>query len=270
MPAHNSHKGDQAKFLREGGTVLSASEQALLGDRSGKHLLHLQCNGGQETLSIAKHHGVASVTGVDISDAAIEHARMLVDNIDLTIPASFIRSDLYDWFAQNDQTFDLIFVSTGSLTWLSDLEAWAQGVAAALASEGELILYDIHPLLNVLDWDLNIVGHYMGGQHYQYDGIGDYVGESEGALALGDQSTENVESFQNPYPSHEFMWGLSDIIGNLLHAGLRIRDFHEYPYTEGYKPFGNMKRLSEQRWTMPDDAGQIPLMYHLIAAKSAS
>src|SRR5437667_7873726 len=50
--AHNSHKADQAKFFREGGQKLYEPEIELLGDLSGKSVLHLQCNAGQDTLSI--------------------------------------------------------------------------------------------------------------------------------------------------------------------------------------------------------------------------
>src|SRR6266851_1675404 len=60
--AHNSHKRDQAKFFREGGNKLFPEETALLGDLYGKSLLHLQCNSGQDTLSM-KQLGAASVTG---------------------------------------------------------------------------------------------------------------------------------------------------------------------------------------------------------------
>jgi hypothetical protein len=41
--AHNSHKLDQAGFLRRGGSTLFPEEVELLGDLSGMTLLHLQC-----------------------------------------------------------------------------------------------------------------------------------------------------------------------------------------------------------------------------------
>src|SRR4051794_14240468 len=94
--AHNSHKQDQAKFLREGGSTLYPEEIELLGDIAGRTLLHLQCNAGQDTLSLARLG--AQVTGVDISDTAIAFARQLSD--ESGIPGTFIRSDIYDWFAQ--------------------------------------------------------------------------------------------------------------------------------------------------------------------------
>jgi hypothetical protein len=50
--AHNSHKADQARFLREGNSKLEPEELALLGDLTGKSVVHLRCNSGQDTLSM--------------------------------------------------------------------------------------------------------------------------------------------------------------------------------------------------------------------------
>src|SRR5262245_52309366 len=84
--AHNSHKADQARFYREGGDTLSPEETALLGDVTGKSVVHLQCNSGQDTLSI-KRLGAKAVLGVDISDEAIGFAQRLA--ADSGIEASF-------------------------------------------------------------------------------------------------------------------------------------------------------------------------------------
>src|SRR5215471_19282234 len=90
--AHNSHKGDQAAFLRNGGSTLYPEEIEVLGDVRGLSVVHLQCNAGQDTLSIAQLGAV--MTGVDISDTAIDFARQLSQ--DSGIPATFVRSDVYD------------------------------------------------------------------------------------------------------------------------------------------------------------------------------
>ena len=47
--AHNSHKADQATFVREGYSHLCPEEAALLGDLTGLSVVHLQCNSGQDT-----------------------------------------------------------------------------------------------------------------------------------------------------------------------------------------------------------------------------
>ncbi len=49
MPAQNSHKRDQAAFLRAGGVSLFPEERELLGDLAGLSLAHLLCNDGQGT-----------------------------------------------------------------------------------------------------------------------------------------------------------------------------------------------------------------------------
>jgi len=73
--AHNSHKGDQAAFFRAGGSTLYPEEIDLLGDIAGLDLLHLQCNSGQDSLSLARLG--ANVTGVKGEDAG----RVLADRI---------------------------------------------------------------------------------------------------------------------------------------------------------------------------------------------
>src|SRR5260370_16611384 len=111
--AHNSHKGDQARFFREGGSTLHPEELELLGEVRGLALVHLLCNSGQDTLSIAAQLG-AVVTGVDISDEAIGFAQQL--SLDSGIPATFERADVFDWLEQareNHRQFDIVFSSYG-------------------------------------------------------------------------------------------------------------------------------------------------------------
>ena len=97
--AHNSHKKDQAAFLRAGGSTLFPEEIELLGPIDGFQLVHLQCNAGQDSLSLAALG--AEVTGVDISDEAINFARKL--STDSGISAHFVRADIYDWLAETKQ-----------------------------------------------------------------------------------------------------------------------------------------------------------------------
>ena len=108
--AHNSHKADQAAFFRAGGQKLGQPEVGLLGDLMGKSVLHLQCNAGQDTLSI-KQLGAASVTGVDISDEAIDFARNL--SAESGVVAEFHRADVYDWLAQaamRNERWDIVYL----------------------------------------------------------------------------------------------------------------------------------------------------------------
>ena len=54
---------------------LNSYEIKALGDVRGKSILHLQCHFGQDSLSWV--HLGANVTGIDISDEAIEIAKNL-------------------------------------------------------------------------------------------------------------------------------------------------------------------------------------------------
>src|SRR5205807_5965692 len=89
--AHNSHKRDQAAFLRGGGSTLFPEELELIGELSGRSLLHLGCNSGQDTLSLARLG--ARVTGIDISDEAIAFAERLSE--ESGIAGTFERADVY-------------------------------------------------------------------------------------------------------------------------------------------------------------------------------
>ena len=70
----NSQFYDVKGFL-EGKSSLKPIELGLLGDLRGKKVLHLQCHFGQDSLSLARMG--ADVTGIDLSDKAIEYARKL-------------------------------------------------------------------------------------------------------------------------------------------------------------------------------------------------
>ncbi|MDV6272526.1 hypothetical protein R3Q06_03330 [Rhodococcus erythropolis] len=91
--AHNSHKGNQAQFFRNGGSTLFPEGVALLGEIAGSSILHLQCNSGQDSLSLAALG--ANETGVDISDSAIDLARTL--STESGIAAKVERADVSAW-----------------------------------------------------------------------------------------------------------------------------------------------------------------------------
>jgi len=261
--AHNSHKGDQAAFFRAGGSTLFAEERGLLGDVAGETLLHLQCNCGQDSLSIASLLG-AIVTGVDISDEAIRFARQL--SRDSGIQASYVRADIYDFFATASERYDNIFSSYGVLCWLSDLAAWGRGIARLLNPGGRFILVDFHPALMMFDRDWRLKHNYMGGLAYELEsGVGDYVAWT-GATAEIDSLLPGICDFRNPCPGVEFQWGIAEVASALIDAGLRLSNIAEYNYCNGFKPMADMVDLGGRRYAMPAHLPQnTPLMFSLVA-----
>lgn len=267
--AHNSHKGDQATFFREGGNTLHAEESELLGDVSGKRVVHLQCNAGQDTLSIAQLG--ADVIGVDISDTAVAFARELSE--ESGVAAEFVREDVYDWLARSAGSgpqFDIAFSSYGAVVWLSDLRTWANDISSILRPSGRCVVVDFHPMSMCLndDWELQFAYSSFDGtaEHvYWENGIGDYVA-LQMKQAEPDAELPGVQDFVNPHPSYEFSWGLADILGAFLQAGMRITEVREYPYSNaGHIP--GLRLNQHGKWIPPERIPAIPLMYGIVAEK---
>ncbi len=260
--AHNSHKGDQAAFLeRKGTTTLFAEERALLGPVKGKSLLHLQCNSGQDSLSLVKLG--ARVTGVDISDEAVRFATQL--SADAGLPATFVRRDVIDYLARPKQKFDVVFASYGVVGWLDALAPWARGIARALQPGGAFVYVDFHPAAWVFDEKGQPAYPYRSaGKVVDTVGVGDYVAKSgPGLVPWGFES--GVRAFTNPHQTAQFAWGLSDILQSLLDAGLVLERFDEYPYANGCAIFGEMTMDAKRRFHLAPHYPQVPLMFGLRA-----
>ncbi len=256
--AHNSHKRDQGGFLAEGGSTLFPDERELLGDIVGKRIAHLQCNCGQDSLSLASLG--ADVTGVDISDAAIDVAQGLSETTG--IKCEFVRSDLFDWLESTDARFDIAFASYGCVGWLSDLARWARGIVRILNPGGRLVCIEFHPLV----WSLSKAG--LAGDSYfvsepisDSDGVSDYVGD---ALAPSGFDP-GVGEFQNTERAFSFQWTVASIIQSLIDAGMELDVIREYPHANGCELFEGMHRIEGNRYTVPQGMASIPLMLGLRA-----
>jgi SAM-dependent methyltransferase len=263
--AHNSHKGDQAAFLREGGSTLFPEEKELLGDLTGLEVLHLQCNSGQDTLGLVQLGG--AVTGVDISDEAIRFATAL--SADSGLPANFHRMDVYDYFtaaAEAGVQYDVIFASYGTICWLSDLEAWGRGIHTLMRPGGRFVFVEFHPFSMIFDEQWRFHYDYFPNGAVDSPGVSDYVALSGNGLALGEHQS-GIEDFVNPHPAHEFAWGVGDVITSLTQAGLAILRLDEYPYANGCALFEGMRDSGGRRMVPPEGMPSIPLMYRVLATK---
>lgn len=264
--AHNSHKGNQAAFFRGGGSTLFPEELQLLGPLAGRTLVHLQCNAGQDTLSLARLG--AEATGVDISDEAIEFARRL--SAESGMPATFERADVYAWLAdaaRAGRRFDLAFSSYGAVCWLTDLDAWARGIAGILAPGGRFVLVEFHPAAMMFDEDLRLRYPYSSSEPIEsQDGVNDYVALSGDGLIAGER-TEGVTDFRNPHRSYDFQWGVADVVQALIGAGLRIETLREWTYSNGCTPFRGMRAEPGRRFRTPEGYPDLPLMYGVSARR---
>lgn len=269
---HVTHRADLAQRLRDGETTLWTEERELLGDLTGRRVLHLQCNDGADTLGLAQLGGDA--LGVDISDVAVENARRL--SRESGIAARFERADVLDWLPAArtvGERFDVVFASYGALPWISDLGAWMRGAAGVLAPGGRFVLVEFHPLTYVFEEGWRIERSYFpapGGQRWE-EGVEDYVGYSaaDGAGSGEDGSGEAGEAaaargWSNPNPCVEFQWTLGDVLSAVAAAGLRIERFAEHGHSNFWRPFPDMRGDGAGRW-FPPAGRELPLMFSLAA-----
>src|SRR5919106_724700 len=265
--AHDSHRGDLSRLFSEGGTTLFQEELDLLGKLQGTSLVHLQCNSGGDSISLARLG--ATVTGVDLSDEAVSSARDLADKTGTRV--TFERADVYDWLqktSHKNRHFDVAFASYGVICWLPDLRDWARGIAGILNPGGRFVLVDFHPAADIFDRDWSQVNDYPSGGEplLLEEGVGDYVAASGGGLTPAG-FVEGVRDFQNPEDCYLFRWGLGEVVTALAEAGLRITALEEYRYANGERRFAGMRELPGKRLVPPEHMPAIPLMYGIRAEK---
>src|SRR5205085_9859662 len=142
--------------FKNGETVLTPIELNELTDVKGKSMLHLQCHFGMDSLDWEKRG--AEVTGVDLSDAAINEAVAL--NNELKLNAKFICSNVYDLKDHLDEKFDIVFTSYGTIGWLPDLDQWSGIVSHYLKPGGTFYIAEFHPVLWMFDDDFTYIKYY--------------------------------------------------------------------------------------------------------------
>ena len=156
--------------------------KATLGDLTKKRVLHLHSGAGGSSAELAEAGAV--VTALEASENALEYAReqwpsiLWIHGDAQALPAELRRG-----------RFDLVYSPEGTLWHVGDLDAWAAGVAAALDSRGELLVYETHPVALCVD----------GFQRWHYDYFADAF------------------------------WRLGKIVTTLVRAGFRIEALEEYP-----------------------------------------
>lgn len=236
--------------FRRGQSSLNEPELNLLGDLRGKSVLHLQCHFGQDTLSLARLG--AEVTGVDLADKAIENARAIA--AELSIPSTFICSDIYELPQHLDRPFDVVFTSYGTIGWLPDLGKWAAVVARFLKPGGQFVMVDFHPVVWMFDNDFKEVG-------YRY-----FKSEAIIETEMGTYADPNA-----PVEVTSVSWNhsLSEILNSLIQHGLEIRSFDEFDYSP-YNCFRETVEVAPKMFRIRHLGDKIPMMYAIDAVKKAN
>jgi len=205
---HINHPEYRTEEVINGGSSLKQIELEALGNVTGRHLLHLQCQFGLDTLSWMRQGAV--VTGVDISDVSIRSANEIKVKAGLE-KAEFIRCDVLDLIGVIDKKYDIVFQSYGTHIWISDIYKWAQVVAHYLKPGGTFFIVDGHPFEVLF---LNPPLDYFSTEPERTPHAPDYCNRDYHIKG------EMVE-WQHP---------LSKIINALIKAGLIIEHVGEYNF----------------------------------------
>ena len=230
-----------------GKTSLNEIELNLLGNINGKTILHLQCHFGQDTISLSRLG--ATVTGVDLSDKAIESAKQIAAKTGSN--ATFICCDMYDLPNHLDQPFDIVFTSYGTIGWLPDLDKWAKIVSRFLKPNGQFVFVEFHPVVWMFDDNFDKIG-------YRYFNSGAIIETESGTYA-----DKNA-----PITQEYVMWnhGLSEVINSLLNNGLQLQQLNEYDYSP-YNCFNKTIEFEPKKYRIEHLENKIPMVYAVVAKK---
>lgn len=257
-----SQSYDLPGFAADPGRIsdVVAEDLAILGPHlpggtvSGLDVVHLQCHVGKDTLSLARLG--ARVTGVDLSPRSLEVARDLARECGLG--ARFVEADAQHAADAVDDTFDVVYTSIGTVTWLPDLTAWARSIARLLRPGGTFFIRDGHPMLYTLDdarSDQLVVQYRYFPSTLSQTWVDPYS-------YTGDQTPiEHARTYEWPH-------SLAEILGSLLGAGLRITSFDEQQ-TVPWLAHPMMEETPEG-WAFPEPVRQyVPTTYSITAVKDA-
>ncbi len=183
-----------------------------------RSIAHLCCNNGLELMSL-KRMGAGRCVGFDISDEAISDATSR--SARFGIGAEFHRYSVYDIPQSYDGAFDLVYITIGALTWLPDLKQFFAVVRRLLSPTGILFIYEQHPFMQVLPWDVSGENTVPSIQNdYFYD---TYQVYNDGLDYYGNEQYQASDTY-------EFIHTLADILNAIIGSGLRINSFHEYEH----------------------------------------
>ena len=207
----------------------------------GKAVIQLCCNNGRELISVKKA-GAGRCVGIDVSDKFIAQGRHLASlgGVDVEL----LRSSVYDIPPDLFGQFDLVYITIGALGWLPDLEAFFGIVSRLLRTNGQVFIYEMHPILNMFDANKGLT---VEASYFQREPF---------VVAEGTDYYDPAQVIKSV--SYWFPHKLSDVIGGCLKHGLSLTHFEEYAHDLSmvYAAFENLGKKP-------------PLSYSLVARKIA-
>ena len=231
-----------------GNNSLNDIEIELLGDLEGKSILHLQCHFGQDSISLSRLG--AEVTGVDLSDKAIEAAKELAKKTNSN--TTFICCDIYDLPKHLNKQFDIVFTTYGTIGWLPDLEKWAKLISNYLKPSGKFVFVEFHPVVWMFDDAFKKIT-------YNYLNTGAIVETENGTYT--DKEADISEKY--------VMWnhGIGEVLNSLIRNNIEINSFDEFDYSP-YNCFDKTIEFEAGKFRIKHLENKIPMVYAVVGTKS--
>ena len=217
-------------------------------------MLHLQCHFGSDSLSLANLG--ATVVGIDFSPAAVEEARRMADELGLSNRARFIEANVYDarHMLPEPESFDLVFVTWGTIIWLPDIAEWARIISWFLKPGGRLYFAEGHPAAMVFEGAAGADG--LPAFTYAYSSDAPDVIDDPSDYADPDAVIENSRTWEWTHPIDEVLRVVRD-------AGLAIESYSE-DYRIPWQAFPVLVPIGEGMFGWPATRW-LPLSYELVA-----
>ena len=171
--------------------VLELMEKCI-GEFKGKKIL-LPSSGDNHAAFAFALMG-AKVTSADISERQLENAKTISDKWNLDI--EFICDNTTYLSKIDDEIFDLVYTSNGTLSWISDLNEMYKNIERVLKRGGYSALYDVHPFTRPFTMEAW-------------------------------KEPKISKSYDNVFP--DLHWRIQDIINAHIQAGLQIMEMAEIP-----------------------------------------
>ena len=184
----------------------------------GKHIIHLCCNNGSDTLSL-RNLGAARCIGVDAADEFLAHGREMIRIAGAEDQVELLNHDVYDLPDSMEGNFDIVLTTIGVLGWMPDLEEFFQVAQSLLKPGGKLVMEEMHPILLMYDENPDTGVSTIQFSYFQKEvwketsGLDYYGGEAYDAR-----------------PSYSFMHRLDDILMSGINSGLKLLSFKELDY----------------------------------------
>jgi 2-polyprenyl-3-methyl-5-hydroxy-6-metoxy-1,4-benzoquinol methylase len=205
-----------------------------------KRVIQIGCNNGIETINLKKK-GAKYCLGVDVSEKFISQANELAKTSGYSV--DFIATDIYNLRSENFGKYDLVYITVGVLGWMPDIIKFFQIVNNLLAPNGQVFIYEQHPILGMFNPEPphKIDSSYFQKTPFKDEIVPEYIDKTGQVKAT----------------SYWFPYTIGDILSACISEGqLKISHFEEYA-----------NDVSDTYKKLENETAQFPLSFTLIVEK---